>query len=846
MNQSTKLIVATLLIACLAVLPLARASADSIGPNFATTGTDAGGGTKIWTDPQNISADDNINASAFAIASGAASNYLNATNFTFSLPTGAEIKGIEVTIGRYASRVGIQDASVYILQNGISAGNNRAYTTTTWPEVETAITYGGPSDLWGLSNWTAEMVNNENFGVTIQVINTGAGNRGAHIDYITARIYYLQALTLSVTNSPVTYTGSPQTAVVEASIPGTVSDVKYNGSSTPPTDAGTYAITADFVPENLIDYSSLNDEPAGNFIIEKATPALSVTNSPVTYNGAPQAAVVTGSVDGTVTDIRYDGSATTPSHADSYAVTADFTPADTTNYDSLDDAQAGYFVIERLSITVTAVTDSKVYDGTILSSGLPMRTGDLAVGDDDINGWSQTFENKNVGTGKSLIPSGSVNDGNGGANYDVNFVPDTSGAISPLAIVVTAVTDSKVYDGTIESSGVPIRTGDLATGDDDTGAWSQSFFDMYVGTGKTLTPSGTVNDGNSGVNYDVTFVPDTSGAITPRSLTITASNQAKTYGDGFTFLGTEFTPAGLVNADTVSSVSLTSEGAQAAATVAGSPYAIVSSDAIGTGLENYDITYLDGQFTVGERPITVTADPQTKVYGDVDPGLAYQITSGSLVSPDVFTGELSRTPGETVAGSPYPITQGSLMLNSNYALIFVGNELSITPRPVEVSVVAQTKVYGDADPTLTYMITSGSLAFTDTFTGALERATGETVAGSPYTIGQGSLGLDDNYALTFVGAGLTITKRPITVTADPRSKLIGTADPTLTYSITSGSLAFSDTFTGTLSRDPGETVGSYAITQGTLALTEDYEITYIGDFLTIRPLQFFMPFVRTP
>ena len=45
-----------------------------------------------------------------------------------------------------------------------------------------------------------------------------------------------------------------------------------------------------------------------------------------------------------------------------------------------------------------------------------------------------------------------------------------------------------------------------------------------------------------------------------------------------------FTTSGLVNSDTVTSVSLSSPGAAATATVAGSPYAIVASGAVGSGL----------------------------------------------------------------------------------------------------------------------------------------------------------------------------------------------------------------------------------------------------------------------
>lgn len=93
----------------------------------------------------------------------------------------------------------------------------------------------------------------------------------------------------------------------------------------------------------------------------------------------------------------------------------------------------------------------------------------------------------------------------------------------------------------------------------------------------------------------------------------------------------------------------------------------------------------------------------------------------------------------------------------------------------------------------------------------------------------------DNYALAFVGADLTITERPIIIAADARTKIYGYLDPPLTYQITSGSLAFSDAFTGALVRVSGESVGSYAIQQGTLAAGANYALTYTGADLSITP-----------
>ena len=72
---------------------------------------------------------------------------------------------------------------------------------------------------------------------------------------------------------------------------------------------------------------------------------------------------------------------------------------------------------------------------------------------------------------------------------------------------------------------------------------------------------------------------------------------------------------------------------------------------------------------------------------------------------------------------------------------------------------------------------------------------------------------------------LTIVPKPITVTADAKTKVESTVDPAFTYSA-SPALIGADAFTGILSRNPGETAGNYAITQGSLALSSNYAINY--------------------
>src|SRR5437660_2088348 len=72
-----------------------------------------------------------------------------------------------------------------------------------------------------------------------------------------------------------------------------------------------------------------------------------------------------------------------------------------------------------------------------------------------------------------------------------------------------------------------------------------------AGVGKTLSVSAyTVNDGNSGGNYTVTTVADTTGVISAKALTITAQDSNKTYVNS-TYVATASEVVGLVGNDTV-------------------------------------------------------------------------------------------------------------------------------------------------------------------------------------------------------------------------------------------------------------------------------------------------------
>ena len=119
--------------------------------------------------------------------------------------------------------------------------------------------------------------------------------------------------------------------------------------------------------------------------------------------------------------------------------------------------------------------------------------------------FSETYVTKNAGTGKTLsVATYTVNDGNGGNNYTVTIVPNHTGVITAEALTITGVANTKVYDGTTGAAGVPTITSGSLQGS-DTANFSETYNTRNVGTSLTLTPSGTVNDGNGGNNYTYTF-----------------------------------------------------------------------------------------------------------------------------------------------------------------------------------------------------------------------------------------------------------------------------------------------------------------------------------------------------
>jgi hypothetical protein len=194
-------------------------------------------------------------------------------------------------------------------------------------------------------------------------------------------------------------------------------------------------------------------------------------------------------------------------------------------------------------------------------------------------------------------------------NYDFTSFANGTLHITRVHLTVTAADKSRLY-----GSANPMFTATITGFVNGETIAVVSGSPTFGGTGPSSTATTSVGDyvitpavGTlSATNYD--FTPFINGTlhITPASLTITATNRSKTFGATYTPDTTppsvDFNVTGLLNSDTVTSITLTCAGYPAGAGTGN--YTVTPSAAMGTGLGNYMIGYVNGAFTVGSWTIT--------------------------------------------------------------------------------------------------------------------------------------------------------------------------------------------------------------------------------------------------
>ena len=478
------------------------------------------------------------------------------------------------------------------------------------------------------------------------------------------------------------------------------------------------------------------------------------------------------------------------------------------------------FTINKRDITVKIEFLDKVYDGT---NGIQYNVEYLNNIKNDTFNLSLNLYAKNVNVGEQEvyyddnIEISGENDKN--YNFNTQFV-NSKIEISRRDVNIYIENQTKVYGD--DDPALSITTLGVVDGEKLIGNIIRESGETC---GTYFYQNGTLTNENN-PNYNI-ILSSSHLEILQKELIITISSLGKIYGEEDPiFTASLVEGQTLVNGDTVDQVlgnNVTREEGERA----GAYQFNIDNLCLNN---NYSMVLEDDiQFIISRREVVVTINDSSKIYGDDDPIYSYSVSN--LVGDDEFIVSIGREYGENVGSYElYSRTQ-----NDDRYIIgnVIAGYLTIIPRPVTIRGEQKIKIYGDSDPVLTVVVTSGRLIdeLASISSGNLVREIGENVG--TYQIRQGNFSLGENYNVTYENGQFEIVRADITIQAKYSSKQYGDNEPFIDYQIVSGSLKFNDEVIGSLSREAGEEIGQYQINIGSLSLSNNYNLTFISNTFEI-------------
>jgi len=437
----------------------------------------------------------------------------------------------------------------------------------------------------------------------------------------------------------------------------------------------------------------------------------------------------------------------------------------------------------------------------------------------------------NAGANQTLsvtfTPTDSVNFNSVSTNVLIN--------VTPVALQVSAQNKSKVY-----GAANPMLTATL-TGfvNGDTEASLDTPVSLTTLAAAT-SPIGTyaiTASGTADANYTMTFAPGTL-SVTPAALVVKANNAGRAYGQTNPLFSASIT--GYVNGDDQADLL----GTLVFSTLAGtnSPIGQYVVTPAGLSSTNYAVSFTDGTLTITSYALVVTGDNQSKNYGADLP--AFTGTVVGVNNGDGITATFTTAATAASNAGPHPITAVLTDPNNqltNYTVTLINGTLSIKPAPLLVTAENKSKVYGEANPTLTAayagFVNGDTVASLDTPVSLTTLADATSPAGG-YAITAAAAG-DVNYTVTFAPGTLTVTRAPLLVTAANKSKVFGAANPLLTATyagfVNGDTEASLDTpVTLTTLANVTSPAGNYTITAAA-AGDVNYTVTFAPGALNVTP-----------
>lgn len=358
------------------------------------TATGASGYSTIWGLPLANGLIANVTLDNVIITGGAGLELYDATNVQFTGNTNVgpiiTCNALGITGQPQGQTVNVGDAVTFTATTVGASGVNNTAPAYRWNFAGTPLADGVQSDGSTISGaaTTALTITNvratEKGDYTLTVSNTLDGYN------VAASLLAPGSLPVSATSSAATltvnstaaaislsdlnfvYDGSPKSPTVTTDPVGLAVQLTYNGSSTTPTDAGSYTVSATFTDPN---YSG---SATGTLMIAQATPVLAWSAPAPLLFGTPLSATQLDATASVAGSFAYSPATDTVLGVGAnQLLSAQFSPADATNY-----APAAI----TTTVTVNAATASvvlsgltQVYTGTPIAATVTTVPANLAV-----------------------------------------------------------------------------------------------------------------------------------------------------------------------------------------------------------------------------------------------------------------------------------------------------------------------------------------------------------------------------------------------------------------------------------------------------------------------------------
>lgn len=288
------------------------------------------------------------------------------------------------------------------------------------------------------------------------------------------------------------------------------------------------------------------------------------------------------------------------------------------------------------------------------------------------------------------------------------------------------------------------------------------------------------------LKYYLTIIPSKDFIVTKAPLTVTVSDVTKTYGEQINLQREAFTQSmkPLFAGDKIYELNVSCSGLGQSAVV--NTYPIVADQAIGLGVDNYDIQFVAGTLTVQPKPLEIKAINATKTYGEIisSTGKEFYIAPNSFVGSDSVASVNLLCIGytELAVVADYSITVQNALGNrlSNYAISYIPATLQVIKKKITVTANALTKTYGTVYTFSgkEYSLNVAQLIGNDSVSSVQfsSAASVMTASVADYTLSiTGILGYRmDNYDIKWVNNTFKVLPMPVTIIANNIEKEYGT------------------------------------------------------------------------